>query len=478
MNIKQIIKSINWYEFHERLRSPFFHQLFLPNMLSRSKELPFDNRLKNFGSFLNHVSIDQDEMKRFSEHVVTHLKENPYYLLEFMQQGYKDHNEALKEWVKIKNQEFNNKSNRELAEILKKYAEKLLSFGIYVALPLFVEEYMEQKVKEAFDKRFKDKSQYWFNVAVNPVKEATVLKEELAILDIAKKPEIDKGDIQNLVNSFSWMKNTGYFEEYYDESYYLERIEEAKKHKSKQKDILEARKKHKEEFNKLLDSIDDKYTLALVKTVNEAVYFRSYRTEMFYSSARFFTGLFKEIAKRLSISDYKEILWLYWEEIYGCLINEQGADLKLIEARKQGYAFMIGPENKFWHWEGEDAEEIFKSYQKSQKLNTELQEIKGSPGYPGKIVGNVVVLTSPDQKDKVKKGDILVVHATNVNLVPILKKVSAIVTEEGGILSHAAIISRELMIPCVIGTKIATKVLKDGDLVEVDANKGIVRKIK
>ena len=56
-----------------------------------------------------------------------------------------------------------------------------------------------------------------------------------------------------------------------------------------------------------------------------------------------------------------------------------------------------------------------------------------------------------------------------------MKKSAAIVSDEGGITSHAAIVSRELKIPCVIGTKIATKVFKDGDLVEVDANKGIVR---
>ena len=59
-----------------------------------------------------------------------------------------------------------------------------------------------------------------------------------------------------------------------------------------------------------------------------------------------------------------------------------------------------------------------------------------------------------------------------------MKKAAAIVTDEGGITSHAAIVSRELGIPCVIGTKFATKVFKDGDLIEVDADKGIVRKIK
>ncbi len=59
--------------------------------------------------------------------------------------------------------------------------------------------------------------------------------------------------------------------------------------------------------------------------------------------------------------------------------------------------------------------------------------------------------------------------------MPAVSKVIAIITDEGGILCHAAIVSRELKIPCIIGTKIATKVLKDGDLVKVNADKGIVR---
>ena len=78
---------------------------------------------------------------------------------------------------------------------------------------------------------------------------------------------------------------------------------------------------------------------------------------------------------------------------------------------------------------------------------------------------------------KMQKGDVLVSIATDPDVVPAMKKASAIVTEQGGITSHAAIVSRELGIPCIIGTKIATKIFKDGDMVEVDANKGVVRKI-
>lgn len=79
---------------------------------------------------------------------------------------------------------------------------------------------------------------------------------------------------------------------------------------------------------------------------------------------------------------------------------------------------------------------------------------------------------------KFKDGDVIVTSMTSVDFVPLMKRASAFVTDEGGITSHASIVSRELDKPCVIGTKIATKIFRDGDLVEVDAEKGVVRKIK
>ena len=76
-----------------------------------------------------------------------------------------------------------------------------------------------------------------------------------------------------------------------------------------------------------------------------------------------------------------------------------------------------------------------------------------------------------------QKGEILVAIMTTPDFTPALKKAAAIVTDEGGVTCHAAIISRELGIPCVVGTRIATRTFKNGDILEVDANHGIVRKI-
>ncbi|PIN80670.1 hypothetical protein COV16_00475 [Candidatus Woesearchaeota archaeon CG10_big_fil_rev_8_21_14_0_10_34_8] len=104
--------------------------------------------------------------------------------------------------------------------------------------------------------------------------------------------------------------------------------------------------------------------------------------------------------------------------------------------------------------------------------------MKGRIAYQGKIQGEVCLVQSRTDIKKFKEGYILVSQMTDPNYLPIMEKASAFVTDEGGALCHAAIVAREMKKPCIIGTKIATKVLKDGDLVEVDADNGVVRKLE
>ena len=109
------------------------------------------------------------------------------------------------------------------------------------------------------------------------------------------------------------------------------------------------------------------------------------------------------------------------------------------------------------------------------------KQLTGVTANQGKTKGIVKIISSKfnleTQFRKFKIGNILITQMTSPNYLPILNKAKAIITDEGGICSHASIISRELNIPCIIGTKVATQVLKDGDLVEVDANQGIVKKL-
>ncbi|MGB6838838.1 MAG: phosphoenolpyruvate synthase, partial [Microgenomates group bacterium] len=100
--------------------------------------------------------------------------------------------------------------------------------------------------------------------------------------------------------------------------------------------------------------------------------------------------------------------------------------------------------------------------------------LAGSAASPGIATGHVRIIKNPKEINKVKKGDVLVSTMTSPDFVPAMKKAAAIVTDQGGQTSHAAIVSRELGVPCIVGTKEATTKLKDGMLVTVDGAKGLV----
>jgi phosphoenolpyruvate synthase/pyruvate phosphate dikinase len=110
-----------------------------------------------------------------------------------------------------------------------------------------------------------------------------------------------------------------------------------------------------------------------------------------------------------------------------------------------------------------------------QEAADSATEVKGQTAFKGKVRGLVKVVRRRADLEKVKEGDILVSPITDANYVPAMQRSAAFVTDEGGVMCHAAIVARELKKPCIIGTKVATQVLKDGDLVEVDADTGVVR---
>ncbi len=119
-------------------------------------------------------------------------------------------------------------------------------------------------------------------------------------------------------------------------------------------------------------------------------------------------------------------------------------------------------ENKYFHANVDD---------------TAVAILKGNVACNGKAIGPVKILMNPNEIYKVNHGDVLVTSMTSPDFMPAMRKCVAIITNEGGLTCHAAVIARELNIPCIIGTKVATKVLKDGDKVEVDGDRGEVRKV-
>jgi phosphoenolpyruvate synthase/pyruvate phosphate dikinase len=182
--------------------------------------------------------------------------------------------------------------------------------------------------------------------------------------------------------------------------------------------------------------------------------------------------ILKEVARRTKLT-LKQARFMLPREVRKALL-EGYVDRQELEERSE-FCVYYAEKDKDMVITGQTAKRIADEIMKEDI--GKVSEIKGQVACLGKAKGHVKIIIRPDDMAKMKKGDILVSIATDPDIVPAMKKAAAIVTEQGGVTSHAAIVSRELGTPCVIGTKIATRVFHDGDTVEVDAEKGIVKRI-
>ncbi|MBU2545495.1 hypothetical protein KKC65_03555 [Patescibacteria group bacterium] len=205
---------------------------------------------------------------------------------------------------------------------------------------------------------------------------------------------------------------------------------------------------------------------------SKLAFYRSFIVENADSVIYDYWAVVSDLGKKYNLS-YDEVLLLGHKEIIR--LNNDGVLPENFKERENGFGVLL--ENKKMRIV--IGQELKKMLQECQDKIDMVSEFKGMVACKGgTIKGMVKIIEESKYISKIKKGDILVANETTPDYIIGMKTARAIITNQGGITSHAAITSRELNIPCIIGTKIATKVLKDGDLVEVDADKGIVKIIK
>ncbi|MFA4833356.1 MAG: PEP-utilizing enzyme [Patescibacteria group bacterium] len=136
--------------------------------------------------------------------------------------------------------------------------------------------------------------------------------------------------------------------------------------------------------------------------------------------------------------------------------------------------FSKGKVKVFWN---KKADEFFRRETGGEKKDIK-HELAGNPAYPGVVIGKAFIALRPSDFKNIPQGAILVCSTTRYDVVPYLKRVRGIVADQGGITSHAAIVSRELKIPTIVGTKNGTDCFKTGDKIKLDAERGIVRILK
>lgn len=242
--------------------------------------------------------------------------------------------------------------------------------------------------------------------------------------------------------------------------------------KSRKQEVASLREKYIEDLK------PNEFERMILKLVSKLVWAKPRRKDYQSKSYYHLEKLLREIARRLSIS-VSQARSIPIDLLVTSL--EKGeVDLSIINSIYKFHVCLPDENSGVLVFSNEEANDFLSRYVKSEKSEDikDIKEIKGVVAYKGKAKGKVKVINSPADMGKMQEGDILVSLATTPSIVPAMKKAGAIITDEGGLTCHASIVSRELGITCVVGTKFASKILKDGDMVEVDAITGIVRILK
>lgn len=308
----------------------------------------------------------------------------------------------------------------------------------------------------------------------------SIIEEELYAKKIAyriKKENINAKDIDSLLKNH--LKKFGHIV-VYDETnnsmslaFLRKRVKKYAENKELKKDISKSYlnfKKNKKSFEILLSKYNfNKKDLDLIIFSDDYAHFMELRNQFRALAAVYSKDLFKIIAKKMKLT-IRELLCFNDYEINDALLGKKM--LSRQEAKKRyEYSAVIFFGSDYLIFSGKKAKKINNIITKKYNLT----EIKGTPTNKGIVSGKVKIVIDNNDVKKVKQGEILVSSMTKPVFLLAMKKVSAIVTDEGGALCHAAVISRELNLPCIVGTKIATQVLKDGDYIEVNANTGLIK---
>lgn len=346
-------------------------------------------------------------------------------------------------------------STEELDNGIAKVIELWSTYVRVVDVPVYMSYSFEGKVlKMMYEAGF---SGHDFDILTHPLYNTfhQRRKRDFALLKLNKLTK------EEFYEKWKWSEMVLYQKKFVDDKFIEEQLEQIENPEKVIEELDSNYKKAKEDYDILYEKLSSDLKKK-ADLIQKFLYVRDYRFELAIRGSFATLPLFNAVAKDRKI-DFNELIFSSPPEILEKKVSFEVND------RIKGYVFYKGEiyvNEKMQIWK----EHFNKRYS--------VDEIKGKGVSKGKIKGIAKIVPTTKELGKVKKGDIIVCEITTPDYMYALHKVSAIVANIGGFTSHSAIVAREFNIPCVVGTGNATLVFKDGDYIEVDADNGVVRKIK
>lgn len=447
--------------------------IILTSKLGKVLNIEYPPMFCEYWNNSNRWANDIEAANKNAKKLLLRIKKDDKFVEEIINKFYSSGQNLSKISSEIKKLTLNKYSSKRLAELFKTFIRLYLDALIYGWLPIGCEGFTAEfsdLLKGFLSKKLKGNEELvnrYFIYLTTPKKKSKRQQAEKMIIDFLKRKKPQKNInefIKRYLEKYQWL-NYNYQGPVLTKKDVLAQIKEIKNRKEK---------KEKTRFDINFIKNDILYS-RLFSIAREFMYMKNKRQETLFYSHFCLDKLLSEISERLRMT-LKKIKSMTVEEIKLGL-EKNKVNRKKIRSRSK-HSIFVFVKDKVEIIVGEEKIKNFLNKYLIKEKVEKVYQIKGQVAYMGKIRGIVKVINSIEKMGKMRKDNVLVSSKTNPNFMIAIKKASAIVTDYGGITCHAAIVSRELKKPCIIGTKIATKVLKDGMMVEVDANRGVVKILK
>lgn len=451
------------------------------------KEVGYEINNFWYDSITDAVYYVESEIVGLGHAIVKKITNDPEFIKKNIKDCYQRGNSLLAASESIKKDDISLYSREKLCGSLQNFRKKYLFFLPYVTYPHSIERYIIGSIRKELElvlnktnKHNEIENTYQQLITPTRLDMGQQIDVYKAAYDVRKNESSLSKIATNLQQKYGWMPLWATTVPPLKKEYYEKEILNLSKQDIDfQNEIIKLTKNEmdlKERLEKTLNEINSSKLLRnYIFFLQEYIYLRTYRKNIISKSHYNILPLMIEVGKRTGIG--KTVLYMSFEEILNLLQNKP-LNLREIRKREKGYA-VYSKDGKLEIIIGKNKiEGLLKKIDAGFNSTAPKPSfVKGRVASRGKVMGRACVVRSIKEIGKVKKGMVLVTPMTTPDFTPVLGKIAAIVTDEGGVTCHAAIVSREFNIPCIVGTSNATEIFKDNDVLEVDAENGICRKI-
>lgn len=432
----------------------------------------YDSFTFNYKGGFGEMDYLKEDLRKLWKIIRVKLAQDASYLAKMKKKYDETFKQYLPVFQRVESSRLQKVGNDQLLSLFKSCIEaQIYSVGIAHLLEP-VGFGLEKEFKKKLFDQIADKNNFnrYLAILTTPVAPSFLVQEEADLKAIAQLPKKERR--RRLVKHFQkyfWIQNNYAGPRKLTLKFFQDRLKSLAKSAEQKVDILEQK-------NKLIGQLKFSSEMqSLIQLIDLAAIWQDERKANILNTISNLGKVLIEVSRRTKVP-VKLLSYLsYWDVVNLKRLSEFKGLKRQLATRSRGCFFLMKDGGEIC-LTGKFYTEVIGVREKiSQKIVQKEEEIHGSAASLGTAVGRVVICKNLASLRKVKMGDVLVTSMTRPEFVPAIKKVVAIITDEGGVTSHAAIIAREFGIPAVIGTKIATKVLRDGMLVEVKANHGFVK---